>query len=119
MSSTSIVQVSISINGEKQPDFNIDGVRSEKDEGYDPNLIAEDARTSNLSYNYSGRHDSGSLSKLKVNIDGNRRVAALMQAKELTGQLLTQKIEEEKELIVKKKENERVESPDEKRSRKE
>lgn len=56
---------------------------------YDPNLIAEDARESNLSFNYSGRHDHGKLPDLKSDGIHNEIVASLIQAKEETGTYLT------------------------------
>ena len=56
---------------------------------YNPNLVAEDARESNLSFNYSGRHDHGTLPELKSDGIHNEIVASLIQAKEETGNYLT------------------------------
>ena len=59
---------------------------------YDANAIVEEARTSNLSYHYSGRHDHGELPQLKTGSKHDKIIGSLLEAKELCGNFLTTEI---------------------------
>ena len=59
---------------------------------YAPDAVAEDARTSNLSFNYSGRHDHGDLPSLRADAAGVALVSAIQEAKAECGAYLTQLI---------------------------
>jgi len=57
--------------------------------GYRPDDVAEDARCSNVSFNYSGRHDHGKLPSLHAEERGMALVGALQEAKAASGEHLT------------------------------
>ena len=59
---------------------------------YAPDAVAEDARTSNLSFHYSGRHDHGDLPSLRADPAGVALVSAIQEAKAECGAYLTQLI---------------------------
>ena len=57
--------------------------------GYHPDEVAEDARESNVSFNYSGRHDHGKLPSMQSDDRGMALVGALHEAKAASGTYLT------------------------------
>ena len=59
---------------------------------YAPDAVAEDARSSNLSFHYSGRHDHGDLPSLRADSAGVALVSAIQEAKAECGAYLTQLI---------------------------
>ena len=66
--SNSLVEVKINTNGSEKV-FSFDG-----SEVYDPNKIAEDAKESNTSFSYSGRHDHGDLPCLLNSNSNNNKI---------------------------------------------
>lgn len=84
-----IVQITFSFDDDTVSRKSIDcGVRKEPAR-YEPNEIAEDARESNVSFNYSGRHDHGPLPYLRADEYGDMLVSSLQEAKEACGEYLT------------------------------
>lgn len=60
---------------------------------YDPNAIHPVAKITNLSYEFSGRHDTGYLTQLKSTPGHlNDLVLSLQEAKKFTDAILTEKI---------------------------
>lgn len=81
-------------------DFVINGVQSESIRITQPDLstvntVSEDAKASNTSFEYSGRHDHGELPHLKKDGPHAVLVAALQEAKRECDRILTQKINAE------------------------
>lgn len=65
--------------------------------GSDVNRVHEEAKTSNTSFGYSGRHDHGSLPELKSSGSMARLVASLGDAKRESDTVLTEIIKREKQ----------------------
>lgn len=63
---------------------------------YELNKISEDAATSNESFKYSGRHDHGPNAKLKEGGYYASMITALVEAKELSNEILTGEMETQK-----------------------
>jgi hypothetical protein len=59
---------------------------------YNPNQISEDAKSSNTSYKYSGRHDDGLLPNLNSTGKFALLCGALYKAKSICDELLTAEI---------------------------
>ena len=59
---------------------------------FDPNEISEEARMSNTSFKYSGRHDHGDLPKMKSSGYYSKICSALYKAKSTCDELLTNEI---------------------------
>lgn len=55
----------------------------------DPNYVTDNAKESNTSYDYSGRHDNGSLPKLRNGGDLNLLLSSLYEAKHDSDTYLT------------------------------
>jgi len=67
-------------------------------EGTDINSISAEAKESNTSYEYSGRHDHGTLPQLKSDGHMAQLVGSLQDAKREGDAVLTALIEKEKDL---------------------
>lgn len=88
------VSVSITIKGEELTPIVCEA------EPRDVNVVSEEAKVSNTSYGYSGRHDHGSLPELKSEGPMARLVASLEDAKRETDQAMTEVINREKEAVA-------------------
>ena len=84
------VSVEFTIKGEKLKPIICDS------EARDVNNVHEDAKTSNTSYGYSGRHDHGSLPELKSSGNMARLIASLEDAKRESDMVITDIIRREK-----------------------
>ena len=86
------VKVSITIHGEKIEPIVCESATR------DVNTVHEEAKQSNTSYGYSGRHDHGSLPELKSGSGPMARlVASLEDAKRETDKVMTEVVKREKE----------------------
>lgn len=93
MSSTSaqsIVSVDFLLNGELKNQINVTDSAE-----FDANQVSAEARISNTTFGYSGRHDHGDLPSLKSSGPNSVLVAALLEAKRECDKYLTQRINEE------------------------
>ena len=62
---------------------------------FNTNEVAEDAKISNTSYGYSGRHDHGILPQMKSDGPHSLLISALYEAKKESDKILTDLIKEE------------------------
>jgi hypothetical protein len=93
----SLVSLSFDINGVGSSSIHTGGTSSSSLSSltFDANEVAEEARTSNLSFKYSGRHDHGPLPLLKSSGVNADLVSALLEAKQQCGEYLTELITKE------------------------
>ena len=59
---------------------------------FNPNIVTEEARSSNTSFKYSGRHDHGNLPELRSSGEYAKLCNALYRAKDICDELLTNEI---------------------------
>jgi len=89
--SNSIVSISYVLDGMHK---SID-IKEEEVAPYNINEVAEDAKVSNTSYGYSGRHDHGILPQMKSDGPHSVLISALYEAKKESDKILTDLIKEE------------------------
>lgn len=85
-----IVSIEFLLNGELKNQIKITDPAE-----FDANQVSAEARVSNTTFGYSGRHDHGDLPKLKSAGVNAVLVAALQEAKKECDKYLTERINEE------------------------
>jgi len=85
----SLVSIDYTLNGDKKS-ININDSKP-----FNTNEVAEDAKISNTSFGYSGRHDHGILPQMKSDGSHAILVSALLEAKKECDKILTLAINEE------------------------
>lgn len=81
------VVISFNLNGQERT------IAIDKPKPVDINQVAEDARNSNTSFGYSGRHDHGNLPTLKSGGQIAELLAAMQEAKAESDAILTAEID--------------------------
>lgn len=94
MNDDNIVSINYLLNGVNKSISIKDGIP------FNTNEVAEDAKVSNLSFGYSGRHDHGLLPQMKSDGPHAILISALYEAKKECDKLLTDVIKEEAATIL-------------------